>query len=159
MFERMSLTVLLAPEAARTPIVPTMKYDKVLCVSPDPFTRYAEKSGTPVGRYDSCGWMVAVWLRPAEGRAEGPGVGAADLETEVVENRRVWTEANEGAVNQHHSFPHLTRRSSCMHAWGRIDAAAEGERNAPLLKVVADRPPAVKAHPWGMSVRGPGMSW
>ena len=39
MFDRISLTVLLAPEAASTPIDPTMKYCNVLFVSPDPFTR------------------------------------------------------------------------------------------------------------------------
>jgi len=41
--------------------------------------------------------MVAVWLTPAEGRADGPGVGAAALETVVVENRRVWRVAKDGA--------------------------------------------------------------
>ena len=41
----------------------------------------------------------------------------------------------------------------------QIDACEEASPDVPLVNVVADRAPALKAHPWGMSVRGPGMSW
>jgi hypothetical protein len=50
MLLRISLTVDLAPEAARTPSDPTMKYDRVRVFSPLPEDWYADQSGTPPTR-------------------------------------------------------------------------------------------------------------
>ena len=87
--ERMSLTALLAPEAVRTPKVPTMKYDMVLVrPSPVPLSRYAEKSGTPVDPTVLSASSVAVWLAPPEGRTDGPAMGALARKEGEVENRR-----------------------------------------------------------------------